>query len=376
MGRTAGLRAAAGLAVALALACSGHGVGGPEAVVVPEAWISEGHVADNTDSLAVWHGPAGQHWLLATAKETHQVIVFDAGTGRELSRHGGFGSGPGQLSRPNGIAVAGDRVFVVERDNARVQMFSLPGFESLGTFGEAELTYPYGLAVVPDTSGEGGWRVWVTDAVMAVEDRPTPDEMARRVRHYEVPDTPGEVVLAATIGERDGPGAIRVAESILADPAHGRLFIAEELPSMTAIEIYGLDDGRWTGKTVGEGVFRHQAEGLALWSCPDGSGYLIGTDQADRRTRFLVFDRESLELVGAFEGERVANTDGVALDQRASDAFPAGAFFAVHDDQAAAAFEWRQVARSLGGGTDCQLARISRFGWASQPFLTVRPSGR
>jgi 3-phytase len=32
--------------------------------------------------------------------------------------------------------------------------------------------------------------------------------------------------------------------------------------------------------------------------------------------------------------------------------FPAGAFFAVHDDQAVAAFDWRDIASELGL-TDC-----------------------
>jgi hypothetical protein len=71
---------------------------------------------DNVDSPAVWHGPDGQHWLLATAKEGDTIIAFDATDGSLIKRFGKSGSGSGQFERPNGIAVIDDLVLVVERD--------------------------------------------------------------------------------------------------------------------------------------------------------------------------------------------------------------------------------------------------------------------
>lgn len=52
----------------------------------------------------------------------------------------------GRLQRPNGIAIAGDVVFVVERDNARLQVFRLPDGASMGTFAAGTLVKPYGIA--------------------------------------------------------------------------------------------------------------------------------------------------------------------------------------------------------------------------------------
>ena len=54
---------------------------------------------------------------------------------------GSSGNAPGQLSRPNGIATVDDKyVFVVERDNHRVQMFALPDFQPLLAFAETDLS--------------------------------------------------------------------------------------------------------------------------------------------------------------------------------------------------------------------------------------------
>ena len=59
--------------------------------------------------------------------------VFDAETGDAPAQRRRQGQGARRSSlRPNGIAVFGDRLFVAERDNHRVQVLSLPGFTPLG----------------------------------------------------------------------------------------------------------------------------------------------------------------------------------------------------------------------------------------------------
>src|SRR5690606_37178919 len=103
-------------------------------------------------------------------------------------------------------------------------------------------------------------------------------------------------------GDVGEAGAIRIPESIWGDPANGRLLIAEEdVATGTAIRDYAID-GRFRGRTVGLGLFEAQAEGIAMWQCADGSGYWIATDQFKDRSLFHVFDRRTLEHVGAFAG--------------------------------------------------------------------------
>lgn len=318
--------------------------------VVGEIWQTPPSPEDDLDSLAVWHGPSGEHWVLGTAKATHRLAVHDLETGALVRHVGGLGSGPGQLSRPNGVAVAGNLALVVERDNRRVQAFRLPAFEPAGTFGEAELRKPYGLAVLD--RGEGRLEVWVTDDYPAPhEDRPEPARLGERLRSYEV-DTSGARVAARlleTAGATSGPGALLKVESIEADPEQRLLLVADERGR--SLDVYGLD-GAFTGRQV-QGLFSADPEGIVLVRCPGGAGYWVTTEQRKDRTRFHVLDRRSLEPVGVFTGERTGNTDGIALTQRPSPRFPQGVLLAVHDDQGVAAFDWRGIAQTLGLRDDC-----------------------
>jgi 3-phytase len=153
--------------------------------------------------------------------------------------------------------------------------------------------------------------------------------------------------LAGDIGDTGEAGAIRVPESVWGDPAHDRLLVAEEDVAIgTAVREYGMGGG-YRGRDIGKGLFKAQAEGIALWQCADGSGYWITTDQFKDRSLFHVWDRETLAHVGAFAGRVVGNTDGIWLHQGATARFPRSVFFAVHDDQAVAAFDWRDIAAAL-----------------------------
>ncbi|MBV6816075.1 phytase [Xanthomonas campestris pv. passiflorae] len=317
--------------------------------VVPEAFITALTPADNLDSPASWMAPDGRRWVIATAKGTHALVVFDGDSGQRLRVVGGKGKAPGKLDRPNGISVVDDLVFVVERDNRRVQVFSLPDLTPVTAFGQNELREPYGLWV---RKHDGGYEVVVSDNYMspANKDLPPPlAELGQRFRRYQL-DAAGQgwqARLTQSFGDTSEAGAVRIAESVFGDEANARLMIAEEDVAVgTQLREYGMD-GRYRGRNVGSGLFKAQAEGISLFACSDGSGYWIATDQFKDRSVFQLFDRKTLAHVGAFAGRVTANTDGVWLDQRGDARFPGGVFYALHDDQAVAAFDWRDIARTL-----------------------------
>ena len=108
-------------------------------VQIAEAWLTDRSEADNVDSPAPWHGPNGEHWVIATAKETNQLIVYDANTGKTIRKIGKEGTEAGEFNRPNGITVIDNLVLVVERDNHRIQVLQLPDFQSLGFIGAEHL---------------------------------------------------------------------------------------------------------------------------------------------------------------------------------------------------------------------------------------------
>ncbi|MGY0620307.1 phytase [Lysobacter sp. A378] len=343
---------------------------------VAERYISEPYPEAELDSLATWHAHDGSTWLIASAKSTHELMVFDVDSGALLRTIGGKGKNSGQFNRPNGVAVHGDRLFVVERDNHRLQVFDLPGLQPLASFGEDVLRSPYGLWINDTAPGE--MDIYVTDSFMYGERYdivPPLPELDQRVRRFHAhTDATGELQInyLGSFGETTEPGALQVVESIAGDAAHDRLLIADEhgaaaagaapYPSgnqsrrMSTLREYTLD-GRYTGVSLPSGTFAADAEGIALWQCRNGAGYWVAVDQHDPLTSFHLFEHNNLRPVGSFQGQLTSGTDGIALHAASTPAFPDGVLVAVHDDQAVATFDLVDIANALGLSADCTGAR-------------------
>ncbi len=322
--------------------------------VVPEAWISTESAEDELDSLAVWPTQDGHTWLIATAKSSHRLVVYDAETGQRLRTVGGPGKGPSQFDRPNGIAVHGDLLFVAERDNHRVQVFRLPDFTSLGMVGQDVLRVPYGLWV--RETGPDDLELLITDSFMAdfkTRELPPMGELDQRVKRFALRlDATGALQSSylGAFGDTTEAGALRMVESIAGDSVNDRLLIAEEDRRVgSTLREYTLD-GMYRSHSLP--LFDADAEGIALWDCGAGLGYWIAVDQL-RPTIFRVFDRSSLQPLKTFSGKVVANTDGQVLYATGTGRFPAGALFALHDDKAVAAFDLRDIVRALDLSDRC-----------------------
>ncbi|QKK02259.1 MAG: phytase [Pseudomonadota bacterium] len=314
----------------------------PKPVAVAERWLTHHDDTANIDSVAVWSDGSDRHWLIATAKSTHELIIYDAVTGERIDSVGGAGDAPGRLLRPNGISVVDDLAWVVERDNRRIQVLSLPGFTPVAEFGRNVLEKPYGLWVMPTGTG---YRVFVTDAYMATADAiPADAQLDRRLQRFDVRRDGGRLVIeyAGALGPTMGDGRLTKVESLFGDIEHDRLLVADEHMSRLDVKVFDLA-GHYTGQRLAEGILQYEPEGIALYPCSDGSGMWIITDQEDVDNRFLAFDRETLALLGAFTGETTANTDGVWLHANAVPGFPEGAFYAVHDDGSVGAFDLAEI---------------------------------
>ncbi len=354
------------LSALLCLACIGAAAASQSRQQTPpvviESYVSEAADGDELDSLATWPHPDGTQWLIATGKSSHRLVVFDAETGIRLRTVGEKGRGPGQFTRPNGIAVVGNRLFVAERDNRRVQVFSLPAFEPLGSFGEAQLRAPYGLWLNPlttqaDAPAGETIDVYVTDSFMEgprYERVPPLDQLDQRVRRYRLRFDAGSNFVTEALGsfgDKHEKTALRIVESLAGDASRRTLLVADEFTDPTqhresTLREYRLD-GQATGRSVPRMSFDAEAEGVALWPCAKGSGYWLAADQRQDLTAFRLFDRKTLSARGSFTGRTVAATDGIVLRTEPSARFPAGALFAVHRDKAIAAFDLREIARSL-----------------------------
>ncbi len=331
--------------------------GTSQRVTVAEAYVSADTPGEELDSLATWTGEDDITWLIATAKSTHRLVVFDADSGALLRTFGTKGNAPGRFNRPNGIAVFGDLLFVVERDNRRVQVLRLPGFATVGSFGHDALRSPYGLWLHETAPGE--LEVYVTDSYMEGERFdvvPALSELGERVRRYRVVLDGDDGIQARQLGAFGSTtplGALRMVESIVGDPVRQRLLIADEFrPGPSNLRVYDFN-GRYNGRSLPDGTFLGEAEGVALWHCLDDLGYWVAVDQQAPLTNFHLFDRHNIDPSGSFHGRVTSQTDGIALHAAATPRFPAGALFAVHDDRAVVAFDLRDVVDALGLDPAC-----------------------
>jgi 3-phytase len=329
----------------------------PHVLRIAEAWESAETPAEELDSLASWPTDDGRTWLIATGKSSHRLVVYDGDTGAQLRTVGGEGAAPGRFKRPNGIAVYGDHLFVVERDNHRVQVLSLPDFKPLGSFGDDILRSPYGIWINETEPDE--FVAYITDSFMygkAFDVVPPYAELDQRVRRFRVQfDQAGRLRAdyVGAFGDTHEDTALRMVESIAGDAANDRLLIADEdTRHDSTLREYSLS-GHYTGRSLPQDSFAAEAEGVALWSCPDGGGYWIAVDQLAPLTIFHLFDRVTLAPAGSFQGNVTAHTDGLALHAAATPRFPGGALYAVHDDKSVTAFDLRDVVRTLALAQDC-----------------------
>ena len=291
------------------------------------------------DTPAVWVAPdASQSLLFVTDKTWNHVEIHNPTTNSYMGRLGSTGTGPGQLDRPNAVAVgygvplstrSRDVLFVVERDNHRVTMFMLPYGFYLGSLGAAELREPMGIAL----HWEGPQlQAWITDI------GPNP----QRVVVFDVVAAP--TGLSGTqVRSIPMPGSA-VLESIVVDPVTRRALVCDE--SARDVMIYDLQ-GSLLGR-FGAGHFSGDTEGLVIFEAGNGNGYVIVTDQeASPVVEWEVFDRQDYRHLVQFTGV-TTGTDGIALLQQPLPNFPHGSFYAVHADDTVHAYDWAEIAAATG----------------------------
>lgn len=316
------------------------------AQVIKETYQTEWNQADNVDSPAFWKGDDGEALLIATAKEAHKLIVYDATNGRRIKLVGRLGDGELEFNRPNGIWVWGDYIFVVERDNARVQILKAPEFKFIGFLGRRQLVRPYGISVIEYRDKN---IAYVTDQIEP-EEEPAEDEedvfikLGERVKMFtfDIDEDVLDYTMIKKFGDSTGDGVLKVVESIYADPENDNLIIAEEYEPETQLKVFDLY-GKYKGVSFGRKYFAAQSEGIALYDCGGGKGYWITTDQDSAKTTFHFFDRKTFEHKAVFIPQVTANTDGIWLTQTPFQGFPEGCFFAVHDDGGISAFDIREI---------------------------------
>ncbi len=313
---------------------------------IKETFLSKWDENDNVDSPAFYITPSGEHWIIATGKSSHDLLIYNAENGELIKHVLKPGTNAGELQRPNGIWVIDNLCAVVERDNHRVQIFELPDFKSIGFIAADKLLNPYGLSI---DKLDDHYRLFITDNYEKNDSIPPNEELGKRALEYTFAVKDGKLTseFKRYIGETSGDGVLKIVESVYADPANNTLLFSEEDETDTYIKSYDLTKGTFDGRTLGRGIMNYQAEGIALYDCGNGEGFWFCTDQAKGDNTFYIFDRKTFKQVAAFKSETTQNTDGVWLTQQPYGNFKKGVFFAVNNDGGIGAFDIEMLFKKL-----------------------------
>ena len=162
------------------------------------------------------------------------------------------------------------------------------------------------------------------------------------VRQWRIAPEAGGVrtTLVRTLDDID----MERAEGFVADDVHGDVYLAEE---GAGIHRYRADPDdavqtRTAFFATGDGI-EGDREGLALYACADGGGYLVLSSQGN--STFKVYDRRSQALVRTFRAVGTHGTDGLDVTAASVPGLAHG-FLVIHDEPGARylVYDWSDVA--------------------------------
>ena len=286
-------------------------------------------------SVAVWIAPNPNESILFSSDKSRDTIeMHDPVNNVFLGRFGSTGTDDGELNHPLGLAVAyevtttggiRDVLFVVEKNNGRVSMFSLPDTSFLGHFGTNEIDEPRGIALRWNGSQ---LQAWITE-ISGVTDK---------VFIYNI--SAGGSGLQGTFNfVFDTPALL---EYLVIDSTNQRAYICDE--DSSEVMVYSL-----TGtpiQTFGKGFFTDDPKGIVLFDNGNGNGFIIVTDEDASPVEFEIFDRKTYTHLGSFSGTTLFS-QGSFLLQAPLPNLPNGAFFAPHDNERVHAYDWTDITNAV-----------------------------
>ena len=162
--------------------------------------------------------------------------------------------------------------------------------------------------------------------------------------------------------------AIGQAEGFVADDELGFVYFAEETKGVHKYNA-NPDSGqnnRLAFFASGDGT-ANDREGLALYKCNDGSGYLVLSSQGN--STFKVYERQSNAFVKTFIAKESEGTDGLDVSSSSAPGFPNG-FAVIHDDNQMQyyVYDWADIAQS-----DLRVCPNGGAGGTPTPLPTTPP---
>lgn len=318
--------------------------------VVVEPVVSTSRTEGNADDPAIWINPTdpSRSVIIGTDKAAG-IYVWDM-NGNEL-QHIPQGTRTNNVDTRYGIQLGGESVDIVAanlRAAGKLAVFKVnPNYSGSDVLIQIAGKDSENNDIQSDSYGFGLYRR-PSDGALFVFERP---KGGGEIRQYRIEDDgTGNGVKVTPVRDLNYNGG--TAEGFVADDELGFVYIAEEgegIHKFYADPDMGSDELALFA--TGDGISGDR-EGLALYACSDGTGYLILSSQGN--STFKVYERQgNNRFVKTIEpkdpqGNGGLGTDG--LDVTASAAppnFPNG-FLVAHDDGASRyyIYDWAQVAQN------------------------------
>jgi 3-phytase len=327
------------------------GLPGYRAAALQPRVVTEASKHD-TDDPAIWINRAdlAKSLVIGTDKNSDGALNAYDLTGRIVRSVTG-------LKRPNNVDIATrfmlggrtvDIAVVTEREKLRLRVFTLPDLADadrgdLVVFGGDANRAPMGVALYRRP------RDGVVFAIVGGKSGPADGYLAQ----YRLEDD-GTGRIKMTFVRHFGAYSGRAEiEAIAVDAELGYVYYSDET---VGVRKYAADpeapDANKELALFGTTGFASDHEGISIYKHPDGTGYLLVSDQ--QALRFQVFPREGAPgrphehvMLKAFDVAAI-ESDGSEVTSTALPGFPRGLFVAMSEGRVFHYYSWEDVARATG----------------------------
>ena len=310
-------------------------------------------VFDDSDDPAIWINTAipDSSLVIGTDKSSTNGGIYVFGLNGKIDRQRTVTG----LHRVNNVDIAyglktGDTTVDIavatERDRNSIRVFSLPAMKAIDGGGievfkaEAERS-PMGIALYTRPSDK---------TIFAIVGRKTgPAE--GYLEQYLLKDNGKGVVVGELVRKFGKYSGKKEIESIAVDNELGYVYYSDE---QVGIRKYYADPQKGNEELAifGQGQFLEDNEGISIYKFPDGTGYILVSDQS--ANKFNVYPREGVagkphqhQLLASIPVSTL-QSDGSDITSTSLPAFPGGLFAAMCEGGTFQFYAWKDIAAKAG----------------------------
>ncbi|MFA0965048.1 phytase [Roseivirga sp. BDSF3-8] len=323
----------------------------PVVSVTPSAYTDT--TAHDTDDPAIWVNPEdpARSLIIGTDKEAGGgLYVFDL-DGKIVPGRSVLG-----LERPNNVDVEyglmlngqpTDIAVTTERYTHKLRIYSLPDMQPVDGGGLPVFEGETG-AEYRDLMGIGLYKRPSDGTIFAIVGRKTGPTDGTYLWQYRLEDN-GSGQVSATLVRKFGNFSGRhEIEAIAVDDELGYVYYSDETVGVRKYYADPEQGNEELAMFATEG-FAEDHEGISLYTMPDGTGYILVSDQ--QANRFHIFTREGYKgnphdhrLVKIIETETLESDGSETVSVNLGPAYPHGLFVAMSEGKTFQLYPWEVIA--------------------------------